>query len=137
MPLAERGAGAASSAGPLFEDAAQAAGLRFEHRNGRQGEHLFPEITGAGVALLDYDNDGDLDAYLVQAARPSTAPSPPASRSPGGRWARLFRNDLAPGRDGPPALHRRDRGQRHPRHAATARAWPWATTTTTGGRTST
>ena len=25
-----------------------------------------PEQMGAGVALFDYDNDGDLDVFLVQ-----------------------------------------------------------------------
>ena len=25
-----------------------------------------PEIMGPGVALFDYDNDGDLDIYLIQ-----------------------------------------------------------------------
>jgi hypothetical protein len=83
--------------GAAFEDVAQASGLRFEHRNGRQGNHLFPEITGAGVAFLDYDNDGDLDAYLVQAGRSVDGPAAPEDRS---AWGRLFRNDLAPGPDG-------------------------------------
>lgn len=41
-----------------------------------------PEIMGAGVALIDYDNDGDLDVYLIQGK--------------GKRGNRLFRNNLLP-----------------------------------------
>jgi len=85
--------------GPLFEDVAQDTGLRFGHRNGRQGENLFPEITGAGVAFLDYDDDGDLDVYLVQAGRPVDSPA-----SVGEAMGRLFRNDLGRGPDGAPRL---------------------------------
>jgi hypothetical protein len=94
--------GAASSGEALFEDVAEATGLAFEHHNGRQGEYLFPEITGAGVAFLDYDNDGDMDVYLVQAARHvDRAPSTTGERAAMGR---LFRNDLAAGPDGKPPL---------------------------------
>ena len=55
-----------------------------------------PEITGSGGALLDYDNDGDLDVYLVQGAPLNNGgklvvPLPPGSK-PGNR---LFRNNLA------------------------------------------
>ena len=88
--------------GPVFEDVAQTSGLRFDHRNGRQGDHLFPEITGAGVAFLDYDNDGDLDAYLVQAARRIDGPPPPGQER--AAMGRLFRNDLGPGPGGAPRL---------------------------------
>jgi hypothetical protein len=50
-----------------LEDVAEAAGLRFQHTNGASGEHLFPETLGSGCAFLDYDRDGWLDVYLVNA----------------------------------------------------------------------
>src|SRR6185436_17093270 len=61
-----------------FTDRAHDAGLDFVHASGMSGKFLQTEIMPPGVALLDYDNDGDLDVLLVQ--------------SIGG--SRLFRNDL-------------------------------------------
>lgn len=55
-----------------------------------------PEILGAGLALFDYDNDGDLDVYLLQGTvlDPSgkLLHPPPPGWKPGNR---LFRNMLS------------------------------------------
>lgn len=69
-----------ASEAPLFVEAATSAGLDFTHVNGATGQFHMPEIMGSGAALFDYDNDGDLDLFLVQGT-----PSAPS---------RLFRNDL-------------------------------------------
>ena len=49
-----------------FTDVAATVGIDFEHFLGSTGDFLFPEVTAAGAAFLDYDNDGDLDVYLLQ-----------------------------------------------------------------------
>jgi len=50
----------------VFADITHAAGLdRFHHRSGDSEKRTILETPGSGVALLDYDNDGWLDIYLL------------------------------------------------------------------------
>jgi hypothetical protein len=60
-------AGGLVKTGPvIFMDIAEKAGLtRWHNVTGTPQKHIIVEAKGAGVALLDYDNDGWLDIYLV------------------------------------------------------------------------
>jgi hypothetical protein len=88
------GGGAATPA-PIFMESAAAAGLTFTHVNGASGNYYLPEVMGAGVALLDYDNDGDLDVFLVQGGPlPGGAAAKQGRDESGLPTCRLFRNDL-------------------------------------------
>src|SRR5687767_8654582 len=78
---------------PLFVEAATATGLTFTHANGATGQYYMAEQMGAGVALFDYDNDGDLDVLLLQGGTLDEAGGR-ANARPGNR---LFRNDLQAG----------------------------------------
>ena len=86
---------------PVFSEVAERVGLTFRHYNGMTGKFFLPEIMGAGAALFDYDNDGDLDVFLVQGSvlEPGTAPGatlfPWNQKQP--PRGRLFRNDLSDG----------------------------------------
>ena len=50
----------------VFEDASRSSGLaRWQHVMGTKDKKYILETDGSGVGLIDYDNDGWLDIYLV------------------------------------------------------------------------
>lgn len=87
-----------NSSSPIFREVAAQVGLKFHHYNGMTGKFYLPEIMGSGVALFDFDNDGDLDVFLVQGNTLEPGTQADATlfpwRGPDSPRGRLFRNDL-------------------------------------------
>jgi len=58
--------GTVANAALIFKDIADGAGIgRFRHRMGEPDKRYIVDVSGSGVAILDYDNDGWPDIYLV------------------------------------------------------------------------
>ena len=79
-------AGGGTAGKVWFEDVTDESGLSFEHIAYDEQKYLMPECVGAGVALIDFDNDGDLDVYCLQSGDPSAAGGASSAN-------RLYRND--------------------------------------------
>src|SRR5215467_8358773 len=70
-------------------------GLDFPHRNSPTAQKYLIETMGGGVALLDYNNDGLLDVFLVNGGRlqdPQKLPADYCRREPA-YWNRLYRQN--------------------------------------------
>ena len=68
-------------------DVTAATGVRFRHTDGSTGRRYMFEPMSAGVAVFDYDGDGDLDIYFVNGAPLKGTKLPTAPRNA------LYRND--------------------------------------------
>jgi hypothetical protein len=93
-----RSGGAALPDTDLFVDATDGSGLSLVHFNGMAGQFLFPEVMTPGIAVFDFDNDGDLDVFALQGKMLGNTPVSRALVPPAGPLkGRLFRNDTAAG----------------------------------------
>ena len=71
---------AGSGSSVQFEDVTLASGIDFVHSHGSRSS-LLPEDMGSGAGFADYDNDGDLDLYVVN--NPGPLKMNISSKSPG------------------------------------------------------
>ena len=83
-----------------FTDRAEESGLTFRHVNGTEGKFYYAEVIAPGAGLVDYDNDGDLDVFLVQGGSLSASGIRDSGLGIREPKSRLFRNDLALNADG-------------------------------------
>ncbi len=80
---------------PALFEVSQPRGLVFDHQNSPTPRKHLIETMGGGVALLDYNNDGLLDIFLVNSGRLTALVRSPESFDRGDPiyWNRLFRQN--------------------------------------------
>ena len=79
---------AARAQSPIqLKDVTRQTGITFTHTDGGSGKRYIMETVTAGLALFDYDNDGDIDIYFLNGAplRGTKVDKPPRNA--------LYRND--------------------------------------------
>ncbi len=91
LPIAARG-----QTPVRFSDVGAELGIAFRHDNGGARDKHLPETMGAGVAWIDYDNDGRSDLYFVQSGGLPGTSSFEAARQPGNVMYRNGRAGFAP-----------------------------------------
>jgi len=67
-------------------------GIDFVHRNSPTDQKYLIETMGGGVALLDYNNDGLLDVFLVNGGKLDAHPADFSRENPA-FWNRLYRQN--------------------------------------------
>jgi hypothetical protein len=88
------GSSVSAPAMPLF-DVKLPRGLDFTHQNSPTPNKYLIETMGGGVALIDYNNDGLLDIFLVNSGSLTAPMKLPESFDRGNRryWNRLYRQN--------------------------------------------
>ena len=72
---------------PFSEVLPSVSGINWVHTAGRSAKKYLPEISGAGCAFVDYDNDGWMDIYFVNSGKSDFfTPNPPLRNA-------LYRNN--------------------------------------------
>jgi hypothetical protein len=71
----------------VLRDVTRDTGITFKHTDGSSGRHYIVESVSSGLALFDYDGDGDIDIYFLNGAplRGTKVDTPPKNA--------LYRND--------------------------------------------
>jgi len=70
-----------------LKDVTSETGISFKHEDGSSGKRYLMETVSAGLALFDYDGDGDVDIYFLNGAPlPGTTVETPPRNA-------LYRND--------------------------------------------
>lgn len=63
--LCAAGIGAPLRADIVLTNVTKQTGITFKHTDGSSGEYYIVETVSAGLALFDYDGDGDVDIYFL------------------------------------------------------------------------
>ncbi len=71
----------------VLRDVTKDTGITFKHTDGSSGRYYIVESVSSGLALFDYDNDGDVDIYFLNGAplKGTRVDTPPKNA--------LYRND--------------------------------------------
>ena len=128
MPILQAATSSAPSSAPAF-DVKHPRGLDFKHVNSPTPQKYLIETMGGGVALLDYNNDGLLDIFLVNSGDLTNPMHTPEkfNRQDPKNWNRLYRQNP----DGSFTDVTKEAGLPAPATAITASASRSATTITT------
>ncbi len=94
MPILQAATSSAPSSAPAF-DVKHPRGLDFKHVNSPTPQKYLIETMGGGVALLDYNNDGLLDIFLVNSGDLTNPMHTPEkfNRQDPKNWNRLYRQN--------------------------------------------
>jgi len=87
LTAAQRGAHAGPEHAIRLRDVTKTTGIAFRHTHGGSGKLYVFEPMTAGLALFDYDGDGDVDIYFINGAPLPEVENPKPATN------KLYRND--------------------------------------------